>query len=96
MGICPSSQGLTLHPLSHFGDEMLELFFHYPGPIYFYFFIFFLNFACLCILLASARWLLGSSHSYSLLLSLNSLQISPLVPTSFNYINICYSQRKKK
>lgn len=55
-----------------------------------------LDFAYLYILLAPVCWLLGSSHSYSLLLALNLLPISPVVPASFNYINICYSQMKKE
>lgn len=62
----------------------------------FIFFFFPLDFAYLNILLAPMHWLLGSSHSYSLLLTLNLLPISLVIPASFNYINICYSQMKKE
>lgn len=63
------------------------LYFHHPPAP---------DFAYLYILLATVHWLLGSSHFYSLLLALNLLLISPVVPASFNYINICYSQMKKE
>lgn len=53
-------------------------------------------FAYLYVLLALVHSLLGSSHSYSLLLALNLLLISPVVPAFFNYINIYYSLMEKK
>lgn len=91
---CSSMVPLT--PWQDVGDAMHVLIFHYSEPFFSPFLIFSPGFSLSAHFIGFARWLLGSSHSCFLPLALNLLHSSPVVPASFNYINICYSQMKKK